>query len=128
MSSPVDLNFAKFVIEESLRQAKEVWSADQIKSTNLDDYTAYLIDQANDIYLNNDEFRTRYDCENDYKAFNTAIMDFFYDHYFKGEEGHTDWTDEQITGSVQKDDIDNCLEIMKDTLYDFFGITEKGEN
>lgn len=67
----------------------------------------------------------RYDYENDYEAFNTATIDFFYDHYFKGEEGHTDWTDEQITGSIQKYDIDNCLDIMKGILYKHFGIKEK---
>lgn len=55
--------------------------------------------------------------------FDNATVDFFYDQYFKGEEGH-DYTDEEITMSVTKADVDNCLEIMKTTLYRHFGIKE----
>ena len=42
---------------------------------------------------------SNYDYENDTKAFESATIDFFYDDYFKGAEGH-DYTDEQITMSV----------------------------
>lgn len=63
------------------------------------------------------------DYENDYKAFNDATIDFFYDDYFKGEEGH-DYTDEQIQMSVNKDDIENCLDTMRGILYDHFGINK----
>lgn len=66
----------------------------------------------------------RYDYENDYEAFDTATIDFFYDQYFRGEEGH-DYTDNEISMSVEKTDIDNCLELMKNNLYKHFGI--KGE-
>lgn len=66
-----------------------------------------------------------YDYENDTEAFSTATLDFFYDQYFKGEEGH-DYTDNEITMSVNKADIDNCLEIMKAVLYRHFDI-KKGE-
>ena len=61
------------------------------------------------------------DYENDVNAFKDATIDFFYDEYFKGEEGH-DYTDEQITMSVEQADIDNCMEIMKDILYKHFDI------
>lgn len=61
------------------------------------------------------------DYENDVNAFKDASIDFFYDEYFRGEEGH-DYTDEQITMSVEQADIDNCIEIMKDILYKHFGI------
>jgi len=64
------------------------------------------------------------DYENDFKAFDTATIDFFYDDYFKGEEGH-DYTDEQISMSVEKCDVDNCLETMRGILYDHFGIKEQ---
>lgn len=66
----------------------------------------------------------KYDYENDYKAFNDATIDFFYDDYFRGEEGH-DYTDNDITMSTTKVDIDNCLELMRDTLYRHFGIEDK---
>ena len=65
----------------------------------------------------------KYDYENDSKAFNSATIDFFYDDYFKGEEGH-DYNDDQITMAVEKQDIDNCMAIMKDILYKHFGIKE----
>lgn len=61
------------------------------------------------------------DYENDVNAFKDATIDFFYDEYFKGEEGH-DYTDEQITMSVEQADIDNCMDIMKDILYKHFDI------
>lgn len=66
----------------------------------------------------------KYDYENDSNAFCSATIDFFYDDYFKGEAGH-DYTDEQITMSVNKTDIDDCLEIMKATLYKHFDIREE---
>ena len=63
------------------------------------------------------------DYENDQNAFNDAVIDFFYDDYFKGEEGH-DYTDEQIAMSVERADIENCLEIMRGVLYKHFDIKE----
>ena len=53
--------------------------------------------------------------------FENATIDLFYDDYFKGEKGH-DYTDEQITMSATKDDIDDCLTSMRDILYKHFGI------
>lgn len=65
----------------------------------------------------------RYDYENDHKAFHTATLDFFYDQYFKGYEGH-DYTDDEVTMSTTKEDIDECLDLMKDSLYRHFDIKE----
>jgi len=65
----------------------------------------------------------QYDYENDPNAFETATLDFFYDQYFNGEEGHN-YTDEQVTTSVVRADIDNCLDIMRTLLYHHFGIKE----
>ena len=59
----------------------------------------------------------------EFKTFDDATIDFFYDDYFKGEEGH-DYTDEQITMSVNQDDIDDCLATMRGILYKHFGIKE----
>lgn len=59
--------------------------------------------------------------EYDYKAFNDAIIDLYYDDYFRGEEGH-DYTDDEITMATTKADIDNMLEIIKATLYKHFDI------
>lgn len=56
--------------------------------------------------------------------FETATIDLFYDDYFKGEKGHDDYTDDEITMSVNKDDIDDCLTSMRDILYKHFGIRE----
>ena len=70
---------------------------------------------------------SNYDYENDPKAFESAVIDFFYDDYFKGAEGH-DYTDEEITMSANKADVDNCIAIVKDTLYRHFDIKEGGEN
>lgn len=69
----------------------------------------------------------KYDYENDYKAFNDATIDFFYDDYFRGEEGH-DYTDEEITISTTKVDVDNCLELVRDTLYRHFGFNNGTDN
>lgn len=57
----------------------------------------------------------------DPSIFYDATLDFFYDRYFKEHEGH-DWDDEAITGSVQQDDIDKCLDLMRETLYKHFGV------
>lgn len=62
--------------------------------------------------------------EKDFKAFDDATIDFFYDEYFKGEEGH-DYTDEQIMMSVNKADIEDCIATMRGILYKHFGIEEK---
>lgn len=67
------------------------------------------------------EYIYEYNYEKDSEAFGTATIDFFYDQYFKGAEGH-DYTDEQVSTSVQKDDIDNCLEVMKHILYKHFDV------
>lgn len=61
----------------------------------------------------------------EFKRFDDATVDFFYDSYFRGEEGH-DYTDEQISMSVNKDDIEDCLGTMRGILYKHFGI-KKGE-
>ena len=37
------------------------------------------------------------------------IEDLYYDWYFKNEKGYEDWTDEEIMGSTQRDDIDGFL-------------------
>ena len=55
------------------------------------------------------------------KDYNEAVIDFFYDVYFKGREGH-DYTDEQIAMSVTKMDIDKCVETARDALYEHFDI------
>ena len=68
-----------------------------------------------------------YDYENDPNAFETATLDFYYDQYFKGEQGHT-YTDKEISISTGKTDIDDCLAIMKTILYRHFGISEPVEN
>lgn len=62
--------------------------------------------------------------ENDSKAFENATIDFFYDEYFKGEQGHG-YTDEQVSMSVCKDDVDDCIKVMKNILYKHFGIKEE---
>lgn len=62
---------------------------------------------------------------NDFKAFDDATIDFFYDQYFRGEEGH-DYTDDEITMSVNADDIEDCLGTMRGILYKHFGI-KKGK-
>lgn len=59
--------------------------------------------------------------ENDYEK---AVIDFFYDVYFKGKEGH-DYTDEEITMSVNKGDIDRCANSVKEVLYKHFDIKER---
>ena len=61
----------------------------------------------------------------EFKCFDDATVDFFYDSYFRGEEGH-DYTDEQISMSVNTDDIEDCLGTMRGILYKHFGI-KKGE-
>lgn len=55
------------------------------------------------------------------QEFDKDTIDFFYDKYFKGKEGH-DYTDEQITMSVNKGDIEDCLTTMRGILYKHFGI------
>lgn len=62
--------------------------------------------------------------EDEFKSFDNATIDFFYDDYFNGEEGH-DYTDEEIEASVNKDDIEDCLNTMRGILYKHFGINEK---
>ena len=57
---------------------------------------------------------------NDYK---NSVIDFFYDEYFKKKKGH-DYTDEQITMSVNKEDIDDCVTGIKTILYKHFNIKE----
>lgn len=39
------------------------------------------------------------------KKMNKKVEDLFYDEYFRKEKGHSDWTDEQIAGSINQDDI-----------------------
>lgn len=53
-------------------------------------------------------------------------VDIFYDAYFRGVKGH-DYTDEEITWAVVKEDVDDCLRLMKEALYHHFGIDEKGD-
>lgn len=60
-----------------------------------------------------------------FKDFDKATIDFFYDDYFRGEEGHKDWNDMEITFSIEKEDVDDCLETMRGILYKHFDI--KGE-
>lgn len=55
--------------------------------------------------------------------YKNAVVDFFYDEYFKKREGH-DYTDEQITMSVNKGDIDKCVAEIKTILYNQFDIKE----
>ena len=55
------------------------------------------------------------------KDYNEAVIDFFYDVYFKGKEGH-DYTDEEITMSVNKMDVDKCVDSIKQVLYKHFDI------
>lgn len=57
-------------------------------------------------------------------TFYDKVIDFFYDDYFKDEECHDDWTDDEIVGSIQQDDIDRCLDKMREALYKHFGIKE----
>ena len=59
------------------------------------------------------------------KIFENDTIDFFYDNYFRKEVLHEDWTDEQISLSVNADDIEDCIEKMRKTLYDHFGVEEK---
>ena len=62
--------------------------------------------------------------ENDRNAFRDATIDFFYDEYFRGEEGY-EYTDEEIAMSVNKGDVDNCLEVMRGVLYGHFDILKE---
>lgn len=55
--------------------------------------------------------------------FEKAVIDLFYDAYFKGKEGH-EYTDEEITMSATKGDIDKCASSVKSVLYKHFGIHE----
>lgn len=54
-------------------------------------------------------------------ASDKTTIDFFYDDYFNGKEGHT-YTDKEIHASASKMDIDDCLEDMRIVLYTHFGI------
>lgn len=65
-----------------------------------------------------------YDFENDHKAFENAVKDFYYDIYFNGVEWH-EYTDEEITMATTKHDIDDCVERMRDILYKHFDIKKE---
>ena len=55
--------------------------------------------------------------------FDEACDNFFYDAYMKGREGH-EWTDEEITLSAHRGDIDDCVEALRKALYKHFGIKD----
>lgn len=67
----------------------------------------------------------RKECENTKSSFRNAIVDFFYDEYFRKEKGH-EYTDEEIVMSVNGEDIEDCLECMRSVLYMHFGTIKEG--
>lgn len=58
--------------------------------------------------------------------FEEKTIDFYYDDYFRGEEIRNDWTDDQIAGATNQNDIERCLGKMRRVLYRHFGVSEKG--
>ena len=69
------------------------------------------------------EWREMYKKEKVSRSFKDKVLNLFYDDYFRNEKGHH-YTDEQITISVVKGDIDDCLTNIKQILYKHFGVKE----
>ena len=59
-----------------------------------------------------------------FDQFKDDCVDFYFDKYQKGYEMRDDWTDEDITISTCKGDIDKCVEVMRKRLYEYFDIKE----
>ena len=52
------------------------------------------------------------------------IINLYYDDFFKNYKGHDDWSDEEITISTCKGDVDEFIDEVKNIMYKRFDIKE----
>lgn len=52
------------------------------------------------------------------QTFGEKVLDLYFDDYFKGIKGHSDWTDEQISMSTVEADIEDFLKEIRQALID----------